>query len=425
MIQLVLLLFGSKILRQYWWALLIFGLLWMALGLFFFVDALFGDNLIPLALFTIPLILDGLWSYAAARNRRGTAKLLRLGKSCAFLCIALLILAIPQHSGFVVGMLVGTFLCVDGGWRGVSAITLRYTRWKNGLVFAFVEIVFGIWSFVPWPSHWEGEIGADVGTLLVFSAAGACALALRIKRLRPDMPILSAMDRGWPEASELERGTNQDGENWDPAEVIVHVWTPTETLAPVHHGISRYIAAKDARGVVSTGHAALELPPDVYISHYPAVEIDRDELTLDAFRTTEENDIAGRFLPSYAVESAEWTPSTFQVVLPGLNGAAIRRFWQLYQRDLTYNLTNRSCACAVAKALDAGLDGFLAQAGRGFFGLLFRLLATPEAWVAGFMRLRADAMTWTPGMVLDYARALSCVTPLSKKRPSEDRTKRA
>lgn len=38
--------------------------------------------------------------------------------------------------------------------------------------------------------------------------------------------------------------------------------------------MNRYIAAVDSAGVISTGHAALEMQ-DIYISLYPAVDIDR------------------------------------------------------------------------------------------------------------------------------------------------------
>ena len=36
-----------------------------------------------------------------------------------------------------------------------------------------------------------------------------------------------------------------------------------------------------------------------------------------------------------------------------------------------------------------------------------RLWLTPELWVAAQLRKRAMTMAWTPGLVLDYARAVS------------------
>ncbi|HEY0295491.1 MAG TPA: DUF308 domain-containing protein, partial [Bordetella sp.] len=53
-------------------------------------------------------------------------------------------------------------------------------------------------------------------------------------------------------------------------------------------------------------------------------------------------------------------------------------------------------------------------AGRGG-GVFLRLLLTPELWVASQIRKRATTMAWTPGLTLDYARAMSM---LADPRPS-------
>jgi hypothetical protein len=37
-------------------------------------------------------------------------------------------------------------------------------------------------------------------------------------------------------------------------------------------------------------------------------------------------------------------------------------------------------------------------------------MVNPELWVAAQLRKRAEAMAWTPGFVLDYARALKAAT---------------
>jgi len=42
-------------------------------------------------------------------------------------------------------------------------------------------------------------------------------------------------------------------------------------------------------------------------------------------------------------------------------------------------------------------------------------MSTPELWVALQLRKRAETMAWTPGLVLDYARALSM---LADPRPT-------
>jgi hypothetical protein len=75
-----------------------------------------------------------------------------------------------------------------------------------------------------------------------------------------------------------------------------------------------------------------------------------------------------------------------------------------YRRDDTYNLTNRNCSVSVAVALEAALEGILddGTAWRRFH----RLVANPDFWITALIRARAESMTWTPGLLLDYASSL-------------------
>ena len=177
---------------------------------------------------------------------------------------------------------------------------------------------------------------------------------------------------------------------------------------------SRYVATLDENGGVSAGHAALDTPPDICISHYPAVEISRTHNFARALRATPDNDVAGLFQPSYAEEISDWYASTRRVRLDGLDIGAIRAFWTGYRRNTTYNLTNRNCSSGVAQALDSGLEGLFESRARSPY-FLMRLLFVPELWVAGVMRRRAAAMAWTPGIVLDYARALRHIIALPER----------
>ncbi|MDR2669994.1 MAG: hypothetical protein LBC14_08610 [Desulfovibrio sp.] len=403
MIQLFLVLCGSRLVRERCWMLFALGALWMFIGGFLFLDALDGSLVFPITYYTIPLAFDGAWAFASFPSRLGGGRAMCLMKGTACLLVILLIFFAPvRHSGMVIGILAGLFLCPDALWRGASAWVVRYDGWQCGLLLAASEFLFGIWSFVPWPTAWEGQAGIDVGTLLLISACTVCVQALRISRLPPGVSVLSALHRG-EKALLVDL---DDGEPGTRETAIVHVWTPTGSMVPVNRGVSRYVAAVDRNGVVSTGHAALELAPDVYVSHYPAVEIDRSGTEFAGIlRAVPDNNVPGLFQPNYARESADWCPSTVRVPLPGLNGRGVRRFQQEYCADTTYNLTGRNCASAVAKALDAGLDGLFADKTRSPLFLL-HLLLSPELRVAGFLRHRAAAMAWTPGIVLDYARAL-------------------
>lgn len=412
MAELLVLLIGGRLIRRKWWLLFTVGLVWMALGLFFFADAFIDEIRIPPTFFAVPLAIDAAISLFAAWTSRGTERSLRIGKAVLFLAIILVVVEAPWHEDMIVGMLAGTFLVADACWRAASAWIVRYARWRVSLLGAAVEFLMGLWSFSPWPSNWAGEAGSDVGTLVIVSAAGLCGLALRIRHLPPDTPLPAILTRGWPSDRDLSPVAAPSSPEGIRGSITVHVWTPTGALVPV--GIRRYVAALDEHGVVSTGHAALEAPPDIYISHYPAAEIDRTKPAFaQALRATPDNDVPGTFQRSYEEEAAAWCPSTMHVRLDGIDIAALRAFWTAYRRDATYNLTDRNCSTAVAKALDAGLEGlFETRAHSPLF--LARLLFVPELWVAGVMRRRAAAMAWTPGIVLDYARALSHVIVLDR-----------
>lgn len=203
--------------------------------------------------------------------------------------------------------------------------------------------------------------------------------------------------------------------------LTVHVWTPVGSArgeARRQPLVDRYIAAVDRDGVISTGHAALESPEGIYISLYPAEEIDRspDEFTR-ILRATRENDVGGKFQPDYQTESRAWCPSTVQVRIRNYDPGRLDRFWNAYRQNTTYNLTHRNCSSTVSHALEAALEGASARVWREARGWrpLWRLLTTPELWVAAQIRKRAKTMAWTPGLTLDYARALSM---LADPRPS-------
>ena len=415
MIEVLLLLIGARVIRAKWWVIGLVGLAWLTMGALILINALSDEKRIPPVWFTVPLLLDAGASLIAGFTGTGTRRALRFSKAGILVAISLLIILRPWGSDMLVGFLVGTFLVADASFRAASAWVVRFPRWRGSLVAAGIEFLLGLWSFLPWPTGWRGEVGEDVGTLMIVTAYGLLVTARRLRRLPENMPIARILSDGWPRGGTAARAPGQlPG---DPAygTVTVHVWTPTGNLVGLGHGIARYVAALDEHGVVSTGHAALEAGPDIYISHYPAVEIDRDGSQFTRIlRATRENDVPGKFQPSYTYESAEWCPSSWRVELVGLDVEALRAFWANYRQETTYNLTNRNCSSSVAKALDAAVEGLFAEEVRSPW-FLTRLLMLPEFWAAGVIRRRAELMAWTPGLVLDYARALSAIIELPER----------
>jgi hypothetical protein len=96
----------------------------------------------------------------------------------------------------------------------------------------------------------------------------------------------------------------------------------------------------DSNGVISTGHAALELAPDLYISLYPAMDIDRSPSEfLNTLKAIEENTVPGQFQPDYQTEARAWCESDRRVIFTRFNARALLHFWSRCRMNETYNLT--------------------------------------------------------------------------------------
>ncbi len=419
MIRLLLLLLGAKLVQRRWRALLAIGAGWSALGLFTLLDALDGATLIRPHYFGYLLLLEGIVSLLAGMlaTRRRVQQLV---KAIILLLPAVIIIAQPRHSNMLIAMLLGGVMLCDGSLRIASAWLVRFDNWRMAMAAGIVEIILAVITLEPWPTWYEGTIGFNVGALLIISGWGTMLLANRLRKLPADAPISMLIGGAFPTALWVPATPDDAGHD----DLIVHVWTPA---GPGRHPrrrplIDRYIAAVDSKGRISTGHAALELAPNVYISHYPAVEIDRSpEEFSRVLRASVDNDIPGRFLPSYREEADGWCEATEHIYFTRIDRLRVRHFWRAYRSDTAYNLTSRNCSSAVAHALDAALEGVLGQTERPWRAF-FRALTTPELWIAGLLRRRAEAMAWTPGLVLDYARLLHVVV---EPIPARNETRRA
>lgn len=406
MIRLLLLLLGAEVVQRRWRVLLMVGAIWAALGIAIMLDALDGATVVRPHYFGYLLLIEGIVSLVAGMlASRGRTQ--QLAKAVILLLPAVIIVSQPRHSNLLIAMLLGAVMLLDGGVRIASAWMVRFAAWRMAIVAGLVELMLAIITLEPWPTWYEGTIGFNVGALLIISGWGTVLLAGRLRRLPPDAPISMLVGGAFPTSLWVPAIPDDAGDD----DLIVHVWTPTGRGRHARRRplVDRYIAAVDANGTISTGHAALELAPNVYISHYPAEEIDRspDEFGR-VLRAGVENDIAGRFLPGYAEEAAGWCEATEHIRFTRIDRVRVRHFWRAYRSDSAYNLTSRNCSTAVAHALDAALEGVLGQTGRPWRSF-FRAVTTPELWIAGVLRRRAEAMAWTPGLVLDYARLLHVV----------------
>lgn len=399
MAPLWLLLVGRVEVGRHWRLLLSVGLLCALAGVVVVVDSLDGAIHVPDRWFGVILLVDGLISLAVAATVTGTARRMRLFQGALLTIMAVLILMATRHSNFLLAMIFGIAFTVDGLVRIAIASLLKFTGWRISVALGALSVAFGLFHLQPWPTWYAGTVGYCIGMFLILSGADLTLIGIRARHLH----------RAAPEPDTAE-----------PGSLTVYVWTPTgqATTPAGQRLIRRYVASVDQAGRFSTGHAALGQGADLYISHYPAVEIDRSPTNLrSSLRAGPENDVAGRFLPSHEAEVADWCPPTVTATLNGVDAARLRLFWEAYRRDTTYNFISRNCSTTAARALDVAVEGAFSRGGHPWRRLA-TALTTPEFWAAALLRSGARSMTWTPGLVLDYARALSALIDPASPVPS-------
>jgi uncharacterized membrane protein HdeD (DUF308 family) len=386
-----LLLVGRAEVRRHWHLLLAAGLVCAALGILTVIDSLDGALHVPDRWFGILLLIEGAGALIVGMAAMGAARRLRLLKGVLLLAMAVLIVASTRHSTFLLALIFGTVFLIDGSIRILIACVLKFSGWRLSVALGALGVAFGLFHLQPWPTWYAGTVGYCMGMFLILNGARFALAGVLTRRM---------------EAGPLVTPASVASDS-----LTVYVWTPTgrATTPARQRLIRRYVASVNARGVYSTGHAALAQGEDLYLSHYPAVEIDRSTVNLrTTLRAGPENDVPGRFLPSYAFEMDDWCEATVSVTLTGIDAAQLRTFWASYRRDTTYNFISRNCSTTVASALDAAVEGAFARTGHPWRHLA-KAMTTPEFWAAALLRNKAASMTWTPGLVLDYSRALSAL----------------
>jgi len=409
MIRLMLLLLGGDFVRRRWAVLLVAGLVWTGIGCWVVVDSIEGVVYFPIHLFASFLALDGLITLYTARRYRGATRRLRYFKGAASLLVAILILAAWSYDDFILALLFGIAFAIDA-ILGIAAVrVVGFSGWRLSLWFSIAELGAAILILLPYPVRYSATVPYAIGLWFIFSGVNLILLARRAHALPPDTSLALLLSRGYRRTASTALPSD-DGTN-PPRPLIVHVWTPMGASEDPRHVplVDRYIAAVDRNGVISTGHAAVEVPETLYASFYPATEIDHSAADFTRLlRATHENDIAGKFQPSYAIESKDWMESTASLEFPRYDLVRLQEFFARYRADTTYNLTDRNCSTTTAQCLDVALEGALWRHPNPRWAVVQALL-NPELVIASQMRHRAEMMTWTPGLVLDYARAMRLI----------------
>ena len=420
MIRLALLLLGAPAVRPLWGLLLVLGLVWIGLGLWLLADlnspeVVYAEDILAVFIGIEGAVLLAAGVVMGLRRHWGEAV-----RGLIFLFVAFLVYNVEWDRNIGSVIVFGLAFMADGILRIASALVLRGRRLITGLLTGGVSLVLATMILTRGPLPYSVTVPFCIALLFVYSGTVMLRAGWQLRRLSDGESITSLPL--YAAANWQARGVSVP--RLDPAAahpasgmLNVRVWTAAGSAEdPARRPIiDRYVAAVDRKGVVSTGHAALELEPDLYISHYPDVEIDHspDDL-LNILNSGAKNDVPGKFQPSLAVEAADWCMPDQTVTFRRFNEAALRAFWAVYSRDKIYNLSARNCSTTVALALDAATEGLAStdRPVRDFIGLMLN----PEFWMLRLVRGRAEGMTWTPGLVLDYSRLLRQVLEHGHRR---------
>lgn len=436
MLQIALLLFGAEFVRDKAKYLWISGLLWGIAGVLIFIDGFDGQTWFPLKTFGIVLLIESLITLSVAASGIGAQKAVLYFKGGVFFFVSIIMLVDGRYSNLLLSVIFGLSYFVIGLFVIASAWVVRFPSWRASLVMGCLQIAFACFLI----THSSATVSFFLGVLMMVGSINTLRVAMRARQLKNATSVFQLMVprefakgfttkvKGGPAPEKVEETVTPPLDFTSP--LTVHIWTPegsaSEPAVP-RPVINRYIAAVDAHGVISTGHAALEASPHVYVSLYPAEDIDRSPSEFfRLLKATHDNDIAGKYQPDYVTESNNWCHSDKKIHFHGFNGEALNRFWVNYRNDEIYNLTYRNCSSSVAYSLEAALDGVLAKR-RGSWLSTLKVMAMPELWIASQVRKRALTMAWTPGLVMDYARALSAIVhpvpqPWYKRMPWKSRS---
>ncbi|CAI2784696.1 Uncharacterized conserved protein [Serratia grimesii] len=404
MIRLIILLLGAKALHSQRRMLVLFGWFWIAVGALMLFDVLQdGRSVLALDALAVLLALEGLVAISAALVVGSSASRPVLLKGLGFLFLAFLVLDVPADDNIVATLVFGSALLLDGAVRIASSTVIQHSRWKTVALAGGGEILLSLMIFIGWPVPHRMTVPFCLGVMILLSGWALLRIARRLetfalnKNLEPAHPTSSGTDEATP--------------------LTLYIWTPIGSAkdARRRYIVDRYIAAVDGNGNISTGHAALALAPDVYISHYPLNDISQSAQDFrQLLHSGEKNNVDGRFLPDLQQEVAAWCPPDKKIQFHRYNPMALRAFWQRYHQDSTYNLTRRNCSTTVILALDSALEGVLGD--KHLWRRFLLLILDPNLWMLAVLRSRGESMTWTPGLVLDYARMLQQVTERQHQR---------
>ncbi len=416
---LALLLLGPDILRRSRWLLIALGIALMVTGGAIGLQTM--DQVTDVALEAAGwlLVVAGLGRTAFSFFSSGPTPWLLILRGAFLVVLGIAVADFSNESGPALPWLFGVAMLLNGLYQALSALVIRYPRWGWFVLLGALHLIAAGLLFFPFRHAVTWVVSLSLG-------AAIAALGLTLLRTALRLQQYFRSKQGGPAETAVRyyldfhvaRRFHEKYLRGDPSappelgqphgDLLVHIWTPI-TASRVEQGsnlVSRYVVARDREGKFAVGHSALRMTPDVYISHCDG-NPDAFDSGDEVWKTLRSKDVPGVFLPTYEEEVAHYMEPSATIRFRKFDEGQLRVFWALYQTVKDYNFTNRNCSVTVSMALEAALVGSLGADHR-ILRLLW-LMTNKDLWIAHFIRWKAREMVWTPGLMLDYAQALSRV----------------
>jgi uncharacterized membrane protein HdeD (DUF308 family) len=441
-IRLILLLLGTSSFKFEWKWLALIGAATAAFGAFMAIEACDGQSIFIIdslgwILFVIGVV--ELFHFMIAQWDSSAPA--RLGRAAVFTLLGLIAIFDPDDAACWDAVIIGIIFSGLGIFRIFFSLLGRYPHWRVVLSHGVFNLLLGCLFFWQWEEHEHWLIPLFFGCALTLTGLFTLSTAWNLRnsclfieeagddigaldyfiryhvglRYRPIFESLPALTKVVHELKEFMRDELNQAKG-----LFVHIWTPVgsaDNPVPSKSAIplvSRYVMVQDEKGAVSIGHAAMEMKPDLYISHYNRESYDqvmRGEAEIpenvSLIESAKAKNVDGTFFESYSKEVENWKNPNETLNLSRFNEKYLRLFWRYYSKDSTYNLAQKNCSVTVIMALDAAVMGSLR--GPKMVLMFFKLLFDKDMWLASFIRKRAEDMVWSPGLVRDYVATLQKV----------------
>lgn len=408
MLRLLFLLMGGPMLRASWPGLLAAGTLCLAASAGIVLESLYHGTLsVPLCLLSVFLLSEGVIQAWRARTGFDSGWAAQ-SKALTLLLLGTALLVAPHEKGSCVAWLFALAFLLDGGFRIIACALMRCRRWHSKLAIGGGEWLLSLMIVTDWPLPHRVLIPMGFALVLLGWAFSLLQMVWQIRALPPEtsvaaLPLFTRKGVRKPHGLDYRHVPCDAAPASEP--LTIYIWTPlgSGSVAGRRPWFDRWVAAIDHRGQVSTGHTSLAMGDALYVSLYPVEDMTGSlSGVLQMLHAREENDVAGFHQRSLEREIKEWCLPDKRLSLPHYNQQALINYWARHGQDCRYNLTSRNCSTSVMQALDVATEGLLGLRGvRGYAALL-----DPDFWLLSLIRSRAEGMTWTPGLVMDYVQVL-------------------